>query len=348
MGVRSAQGSPVKGLSTIKLALIGTIAAFAIWALLVSLQIEANAAYVLRLHWLIGAVAGGLVLCGLGFIGVLLWQNRLLARTHDRLRALTEDLRTAKNEAEAASQSKSQFLANMSHELRTPLNAVIGFSQIIAEELVGPIGTPAYRDYAQDILGSGQHMLDLVNDILTMATLDAGAYDGMPAPLDLRETVVRTVAMFRGSKLAVERVITIAPERRWPWIAADQRAMRQMLLNLLSNAAKFSPPQTPIEITCHTSPTGEVVLSITDHGIGMTAKEATEVIRPFHQAHSGFARKYEGSGLGLSIVAGLIAHHRGRLVIDSKPGIGSAISLVFPEALPESEANPPHLASRVA
>jgi signal transduction histidine kinase len=226
----------------------------------------------------------------------------------------------------------------MSHELRTPLNAVIGFSQIIADELVGPIGTPAYRDYARDILGSGQHMLDLVNDILTMATIDAGAYDGTLAPLDLRETVVRTVAMFRGSKLAEERVIRIAPDTPWPWIAADQRALRQMLLNLLSNAAKFSAPDTPIEITCGTSGDGEVSLTVADHGIGMSAREVAEVIRPFHQVHSGLARKYEGSGLGLTIVAGLIAHHRGRLLISSEPGIGSAISLVFPEPLSESEA----------
>jgi signal transduction histidine kinase len=338
----------VKGLATAKLTLIGAIAAFAIWAFLVSLEIKVEPADAWRLNWLIRAIAGGIVLCGLGFIGVLLWQNRLLARTHDRLRALTEDLRAAKNAAEAASQTKSQFLANMSHELRTPLNAVIGFSQIIADELVGPIGTPAYRDYARDILGSGQHMLDLVNDILTMATLDAGAYDGLLAPLDLHETVLRTVAMFRGSKLAFERVITLAPDKPWPWIAADQRALRQMLLNLLSNAAKFSAPQTPIEIACHTSAAGEVVLTITDHGIGMTAEETAEVIRPFHQVHSGFARKYEGSGLGLSIVAGLIAHHRGRLVIDSKPGIGSAISLIFPEALPAAEATPAPLAARVA
>jgi signal transduction histidine kinase len=191
-------------------------------------------------------------------------------------------------------------------------------------------------------------MLDLVNDILTMATLDAGAYDATLAPLDLHETVVRTVAMFRGSKVAEERVITIAPEKPWPWIAGDQRALRQMLLNLLSNAAKFSAPQTAIGITCGTSRNGEVSLTVTDHGIGMSAQEITEVIRPFHQVQSGLGRKYEGSGLGLSIVAGLIAHHRGRLLIDSEPGVGSAISLVFPEALSERTAVAPPLATRVA
>ena len=338
----------MKGLSTIKLALIATIAVFAAWSLFVSFQIDAGQSDQWRLDWLFATLAGGVVLCGLAFIALLLWQNHLLAGAHDQLRAVTEDLRTAKNEAEAASQSKSQFLANMSHELRTPLNAVIGFSQIIADELMGPIGTTAYCDYARDILGSGQHMLDLVNDILTMATLEAGAYDGMPAPLDLHEAVVRTVAMFRGTKVAHERAITIRPDQGWPWIAADQRALRQMLLNLLSNAAKFSEPDTPIEIACRTSRDGEVILTVTDRGIGMTPQETAEVTRPFHQAQAGLARKYEGSGLGLSIVAGLIAHHRGRLVIDSEPGVGSAISLIFPTAVAQPVIVPTPLPARVA
>ena len=338
----------VRGLSTIKWALIAAIAVFAVWSVFISFQIDAEQPEPWRLHWVFAALAGGLVICGLAFIALLLWQNRLLAGTRDRLRAVTEDLRAAKNAAEAASQAKSQFLANMSHELRTPLNAVIGFSQVIADELMGPIGTTAYRDYARDILGSGQHMLDLVNDILTMATLDAGAFDATLAPLDLRDTVVRTVAMFRGNKSAMDRTITIKPDRAWPWIAADPRAVRQMLLNLLSNAAKFSDPQTEIEITCRASRDGEVVLTVTDRGIGMSAEEQAEAIRPFHQAHAGFGRKYEGSGLGLSIVAGLIALHRGRLQIDSEPGTGSAISLVFPALVQAQDEFPAPLPARVA
>jgi two-component system, cell cycle sensor histidine kinase PleC len=328
---------PVQGLSVIKVVLIATSAAFAVAAIFVSAQIGADPSTLRQLHWIFSAVAGGLVLCGFTLIGLLLWQNRLLTRTYDRLQALTEDLRDAKNEAEAASRAKSQFLANMSHELRTPLNAVIGFSQVIADELVGPINTAAYCEYARDILSSGQHMLELVNDILTMATLESGAYDASLTPLDLRYTVVRTVAIFRGAKAAQDRSITLTPNKPWPWIAADQRAIRQMLLNLLSNAAKFSEPQTPIEISCRISEDGEVFLTVADRGIGMTPDEVAEVVQPFQQAHSGLGRRYEGSGLGLSIVAGLIAHHGGRLAIDSEPGRGSAVSLVFPRAVPRPE-----------
>ena len=324
-------------LSVIKVALIATIAAFAAVALFVSAEINVDPAQLWRLHWIFSAVAGGLMLCGLAFIGLLVWQNRLLARTYDQVHAVTEDLRTAKNEAEAASRAKSQFLANMSHELRTPLNAVIGFSQVIADELLGPVGTPAYREYAHDILTSGQHMLDLVNDILMMATLEAGSFEATLAPLDLRYLVARTVAMFRGAGVAQSRSIMLTPNKPWPWVAADPGAVRQMLLNLLSNAAKFSDPGTPIEVACRMSNDGDVILTVADRGIGMTAEEVAEVVRPFQQAHAGLARKYAGSGLGLSIVAGLIAHHNGRLAIDTEPGRGTSVSLIFPRAVPRPE-----------
>ena len=324
-------------LSEIKAALIATIAVFAAVALFISAEIDIDPSQLWRLHWIFSAVAGGLVLCGIAFICLLVWQNRILARTYEQLHAVTEDLRTAKNAAEAGSEAKSQFLANMSHELRTPLNAVIGFSQVIGDELLGPVGTPAYREYAHDILTSGQHMLDLVNDILMMATLEAGSFEATLAPLDLRYLVTRTVAMFRAARIAQNRAITLAPNKPWPWLAADPRAVRQMLVNLLSNAAKFSEPGTPIEIACRMSNDGEVILTVADHGIGMSPGEVAEVVRPFQQAHVGLARKYAGSGLGLSIIAGLIAHHRGRLAIDSEPGRGTSVSLIFPRAVPRPE-----------
>jgi signal transduction histidine kinase len=287
----------------------------------------------LQLHWIFSAIAVALVVCGLAFIILLFFQNRLLVKSHESLRALTDDLRTAKNAADAANEAKSRFLATMSHELRTPLNAVIGFSEIISREVFGPVGKPTYRTYAADILHSGQHMLELVDDILLMAKLDAGHYEVDPAPLDLLKTVDRTVDMFCGTKNAEGRSITVASDAAWPWIKADERSVRQMLLNLLSNAAKFSEPQTPIEVRCRTSPDGGVTLTVTDHGIGMTPQEAAQVVRPFYQADSRIGRKYDGTGLGLSIVSGLMGCHGGRLTIDSEPGVGSRMSLVFPAAV---------------
>jgi signal transduction histidine kinase len=280
--------------------------------------------------WMVAASAAAAIGCALALIAVQFFENRRLAAARDGLRRLADDLRAAKIDADAASEAKSRFLATMSHELRTPLNAVIGFSEIIAGETFGPVGQPTYRSYAADILHSGHHMLALVTDILTMAKLDAGHFDLTLAPMDLRETVEKTVKMFAGTKHAEGRAITIAPDAPWPVIEADERAVRQMVLNLLSNAAKFSEPDKPIEVRWKTSAAGEIAVTVADRGIGMTSQEAALAIRPFYQVDSRLARSYEGSGLGLSIVAGLMSCHRGRLVIDSEPGSGSQISLVFP------------------
>jgi signal transduction histidine kinase len=284
----------------------------------------------LQLHWLFSGIAAALVVCGLAFITLLFFQNRLLTKAYEELRALADDLRIAKNEADAASEAKSRFLATMSHELRTPLNAVIGFSEIIAGERFGPIGQGAYRDYATDILDSGHHMLELVNDILTMTKLDVGHYEVDLVPINLREMVDKTVNMFRGTKHADGRSIMVAADAAWPWIEADERALRQMLLNLLSNAAKFSEPDTPIEVLCRASTEGDIIVTVADHGIGMTPHDVEQAARPFYQVDSRLARKYEGSGLGLSIVAGLMGCHCGRLVIESEPEVGSRVSLAFP------------------
>ncbi len=244
----------------------------------------------IQLHWLFSGIAAALVVCGLAFIVLLFFQNRLLTKAY-------------------------------------------GFSQIISEETFGPVGQTAYREYATDILDSGQHMLELVDDILIMARLDAGRYELDLVRLELRETVDRTVNMFRGTKQAGSHSITVDPNAAWPWIEADERALRQMLLNLLSNAAKFSEPDTPIDVQCRFSSDGDVVLTVADHGIGMTSQDTAQVVNAFYQADSRIARRYEGSGLGLSIVSGLMGCHGGRLTIDSEPGSGSRISLIFPAAL---------------
>ncbi|MGE5271781.1 MAG: sensor histidine kinase [Thiohalocapsa sp.] len=278
----------------------------------------------------IGLAMIGLAAIGLAAVMVLALHSWRLAQNCAVLRALADDLHIAKRTADAASDAKSRFLATMSHELRTPLNAVIGFSEIITHETFGPVGKAAYREYAADILHSGHHMLDLVNDILTMAKLEAGRYELEPVPLDLRHLVERTVTMFLGAKHAEGRRIRVGPDQPWPSISADERAVRQMLLNLLSNAAKFSDPATPIEVICRRGPNREIVLAVADRGIGMTPNEAAEAVRPFYQADNRLGRKYEGTGLGLSIVSGLIGCHAGHLRIDSQPGIGTEVSLLFP------------------
>src|SRR3954452_7405757 len=251
--------------------------------------------YLLLLHWAFSGIATALVISGLAFIALLFFQNRLLAKAYQRMSALAHDLRIAKNAADAASEAKSRFLATMSHELRTPLNAVIGFSEVIASEAFGPVGKPAYRGYAVDILTAGRHMLELVNDVLTMAKLYAGRYELDLAPMNLHDTVDRTVTIFRGTTAFERREIRVTGQLRRPWLLADERAVRQVLLNLLSNAAKFSDPDKPIEVRYETSRDGEIMISVVDQGIGMAPDQVSEATRPFYQADSRLSRKYEGT-----------------------------------------------------
>ena len=149
-------------------------------------------------------------------------------------------------------------------------------------------------------------MLELVNDVLTMAKLDAGRYELDLAPMNLHDTVDKTVTIFRGTTTFEKREIRVTGNLRWPWLMADERAVRQILLNLLSNAAKFSEPDKPIEVRYETSPDGEIMISVIDQGIGMAPDQVSEATRPFYQADSRLSRKYEGTGLGLSIVSGLV------------------------------------------
>ena len=294
-------------------------------------QVADDQRSLLELHWIFSGLALGLVICGVILIVLLLAQNRVIGRAHDRLRVMTDDLRVAKESAEFASKAKSRFLANMSHELRTPLNAIVGFSDMIVQEALGPVGQPRYKEYARDIFNSGTHMTDLINDILTMAKLEAGHFEIEVWPVDLRRHVEATLSIFRGTAMARGSDIAIEPAGDWPLVRADDRAVRQMLLNLLSNAVKFSAPGLPIRVTSHRLESGELSLTVIDHGVGMTPEQAALAVKPFRQVDDRLARKYEGTGLGLSIVKGLIERHDGRLLISSEPGRGSRISLVFPK-----------------
>ena len=293
-------------------------------------QVADDQQTLLRLHLVFSLLAGGLVLCGLVFIGLLFLQNRALGQAHDRLRTLTDELRQAKEAAEAASEAKSRFLATMSHELRTPLNAVIGFSETILQEPFGPLGARKYGEYLADIERSGRHMLELITDILTVAKMDAGRLELNFRPLCTRELADAAIRMVQGTETGRGRDVAIEPGGDWPVIDGDDGAMRQILINLLSNAVKFSPVDTPVRLCGVCRADGGFTLTVKDHGIGMSEDDAALASQPFFQADSRLARKYGGTGLGLSIVKGLVERHGGELVIDSSVGGGAAISISLP------------------
>ncbi len=240
------------------------------------------------------------------------------------------ELQAAIEQAQLASRAKSEFLANVSHELRTPLNAIIGFSEIMKEEMFGPLGAKEYRSYVEDIKYSGQHLLELINDILDVSKAEAGKHSLQEADIDLQTCVqicLRLVAE-RAAEGDVELAIDIADDL--PLLNADERKLKQMLINLLSNAVKFTPSGGRVGICAEIVDDGVLQIVVTDTGIGMSETDIELALKPFEQVDSSFNRKYEGTGLGLPIVKSLIELHGGSLEVRSQPGIGTSATLRFP------------------
>lgn len=240
----------------------------------------------------------------------------------------------ASRAAEQANRAKSQFLANMSHELRTPLNAIIGFSDILEQQLFGRFEFERHRDYARLIRSSGEHLLEVVNSILDMSKIEAGRFEIHVEPVPVAGLVEGAIEMMShqiaSRHLRLERRI----EPGLPDLLADRRACRQILLNLLSNAAKFTEAGGAVTISAREGQ-GGIVIEVADTGIGISADDLPRLGTPFVQADADINRRYEGTGLGLSVVKGLVHLHGGTLAIASKPGEGTTVSVTLPaEAVP--------------
>ena len=236
----------------------------------------------------------------------------------------------ARIERELASQVKSQFIANMSHELRTPLNAVIGFAEIIKNELLGAINEPRYRDYAGDIHSSGKHLLQLINDILDMTKVEAGTYQLREDVCDVAKIVGDAIALVQNLAIQNELTVRVDVPQDIPFLFADERGVRQVLVNFLSNAIKFTPKGGDVAVSARLEPDGAIALAVVDTGIGMAPDDIPQALSPFRQLEDSHGRKYEGTGLGLSLIKAMLDLHEGFLHVESTLGAGTTVTAKFP------------------
>jgi PAS domain S-box-containing protein len=246
-----------------------------------------------------------------------------------------ERLRNALTTAEMASRAKSAFLASMSHELRTPLNAIIGFSDIIRTGIPGS-DAEKIRDYASDIYNSGQHLLKLISDILEVSRIEAGKLELRKEELAIADVVAGCVRLVshRATEAGVQLMAASGGDS--PRLFADETRVKQILLNLLSNALKFTAPGGRVTIGATITPDGAVAITVADTGIGMTPDDIAIAMQPFGQVDSSLARRFEGTGLGLPLTKALVELHGGRLAIESVPGVGTSATVIFPnERVPD-------------
>ncbi len=239
-------------------------------------------------------------------------------------------LRKAAEEAEAASQAKSQFLANMSHELRTPLNAIIGFAEIIADEILGPAAQDRYRAYARDIRASGMHLLDVISQVLDMSKIDAGRFDLREERIELAEVTMSATRLVERLARDGKLLLSIKLPPDLPVLVADRRALRQILINLLSNAIKFTATGGRVELSAAIEPDGDLAIAVSDTGIGIAEQDLPTALAPFGQIDSAMTRERPGTGLGLPIVKALVELHGGSLTIESKLGVGTTVRVRLP------------------
>lgn len=241
-----------------------------------------------------------------------------------------EELEATNKRLDAANRAKSEFLAHMSHELRTPLNSVIGFSEMVRTETLGPIDNPTYIDYAGYIQQSASHLLNVINDILDISKIEAGELEMDETAIDLQALVAEamTLASERaaGKDLAVESSIPTD----LPKLMADERMIKQVLVNLLSNAVKFTPDGGAITVAAASDPDQQILLSVRDNGIGIAEKDIPRAMQPFEQVRRSATLSHSGTGLGLSLSKKLVELHGAELFINSEVGVGTTVTIMFP------------------
>jgi PAS domain S-box-containing protein len=266
----------------------------------------------------------------LGFIGVI-------RDITERERAETA-LREARDQAEAANRAKSEFLAAMSHELRTPLNAIIGFSEVMENETLGPVGSVKYRDYAEDIHQSGQHLLDLINDILDLSKVEAGVEELHEEDIEIPEVIESVLRLVRQRAQNGGVALRLDPSDRLPLLRADKRKLKQILANLLSNAIKFTNPGGKVTLRAWCRVDSGFVFQIVDTGIGIPPEDIPKALSQFGQVDGDLNRQYDGTGLGLPLTKALAELHGGCFDLQSQVTVGTTVTVRFPaERIIESQ-----------
>ncbi len=241
-----------------------------------------------------------------------------------------EDLTQARAVAERASSQKTDFLARISHEIRTPLNAIIGFSELMMDEKFGPVANDRYRDYLRDINRSGNHVLDLVNDLLDISKIEAGQQEMQYEAVSLNDTLAETVALMQPQANRERVIIRSSFASRLPDVVADLRSVRQIALNVLSNAIRYTQAGGQVIVSTAYETSGDVALRVRDTGVGMTPAEIEQALKPFKQINALKRGRGDGTGLGLPLTKAMVEANRARFTITSTPGEGTLVEVVFP------------------
>lgn len=244
---------------------------------------------------------------------------------------MTAQLRHASDMAEHSNRAKSEFLALMSHELRTPLNAIIGFADILNCELLGPHQIPQYKEYSKDIKDAGCHLLNIINDILDLSKIESGDFNFNEEPVDVVEIIRGVEHLVRNSLAKNGLTYTNHSSDIYFDLKADARSLKQMFLNIISNAIKFTPAGGSIETNLNFDQNNNLIISVKDNGVGISQQDIPLILQPFKQVDSHLTRSSEGTGLGLSLVKKMVEMHDGFLSIESQPNKGTTVSLSFPQ-----------------